>query len=448
MKRPVLEKKKGISPVWILPILAICIGGWLFYRHITTAGIDITVSFKDSKGITAGKTPVLFKGNQVGTVKAITLQKNLHGVNLSIEMNRGTKPYLVEDVKFWVETVEVGGGRITGLDTLLTGSYIGVQPGISKKPARSFVGLPNRPPVAENAPGLHLILKAGALYSLQAGSGIYHRGIMIGSVQQYQPEADEKVRIDVHIEPEFQHLVKTGSRFWNASGITITSGVTDLKLRLQSLATLIKGGIVMDTPAALKDSRQASNGRTFPLYEDFDAAVYGLPLTLQLSSGRGISEGSTQVVYRGMKVGGVKSISLNRDARHTVSAHVLLDPRAESILRSGTRFYLVRPNISLQGFRNLENLVTGPHISFKPGDGDYQDHFVVDEDDYLYQTPPGTRFWLTAEEAGSLSVGVPVFLKRCQVGLITEIVLSDDAGHVKIRTLIYKRYARHVLTSL
>lgn len=148
-----------------------------------------------------------------------------------------------------------------------------------------------------------------------------------------------------------------------------------------------------------------------------------------------------------MKVGVVKSISLNRDARHSVSARVLLDPRAEGILRSGTRFYLVRPDISLQGIRNIETLVTGSHISFQPGDGDYQDHFVVDEDDYIYQTPPGSRFWLTADDAGSLSVGAPVFLKRCQVGEVTGFALSDDAGHVEIETLIYTPYAKHVRTS-
>ena len=447
MTTPNLEKKKGISPVWILPLLAICIGGWLLYRHITTAGIDIVVSFKDATGITPGKTPVLFKGNQVGRVKAISLQKDLQGIDLTIEMDRRTAPYLVKDLKFWVEKVEVGADRITGLQTLLSGSFIGVQPGVSTQPARAFVGLPSRPPVPENAPGLHLFLKADALYSLQLGSGIYHHGIMIGSVQQYQPEEDDKVRIRIFIEPAFRHLVKAGSRFWNASGLTISGGVADLKLHLQSLTSLLKGGIVVETPAALKDSPQAANGRTFPLYKDFDAAAYGLPLTLRLTSGQGISEGSTQVVYQGMKVGVVKSISLNRDARHTVSAHVLLDPRAESILRSGTRFYMVRPGISLQGVRNLENLITGAYISFKPGDGDRQDHFVVNEDDDLYQTPPGTRFWLTADDAGSLSVGAPVFLKRCQVGEVTNIALSGDADHVRIGALIYERYAKHVFST-
>jgi paraquat-inducible protein B len=447
MTSPKIEKKKGISPVWILPILAICIGGWLFYTHIQNAGVDITVSFADSVGITAGKTPVRFKGNTVGMVKAIALRKDMQGVNLLIEMNKESAPYLVEDMKFWIEKADVQAGRVTGLDTLLSGSYIGVQPGTSDKPARTFVGLPKRPSVPENAPGLHLTLQADALYSIQAGSGIYHKNILVGSVQEYHLQADETVTINVFIEPEYQHLVKKESRFWNASGLTVTGGVAGIKVHLESFAALIKGGIVMDTPEALTSSPPAESGQTYTLYEDFEAAAYGIPLTLELTSGKGIAEGSTKVIYRGMKVGVVKTISLNQDKHHTVSANVLLDPRAKSILKSGTRFYLVHPQISMRGAKNLDTLITGSYISFKPGDGDYQDHFAVDNDSYPYERPHGTRYTLTAEDAGSLSVGAPVFLKRFQVGEVTEFSLSADASQVKIGILVYGRYAKNVKTT-
>ncbi|MEN8199704.1 MAG: MlaD family protein, partial [Thermodesulfobacteriota bacterium] len=185
MSEPIVETKKGISPVWILPLLAICVGGWLLFKSYRDAGIDIHLRVDDAVGITVGKTPVIFKGAKVGLVKKIEATADLQGMVLTIEMSKKAKSHLVEDVAFWVEKVEVQAGRVTGLDTLLSGGYIGMQLGSSLVPSLEFTALSSRPPVPENAPGLHLNLVADTLYSVQVGSGIYHKSILIGSVQEY-----------------------------------------------------------------------------------------------------------------------------------------------------------------------------------------------------------------------------------------------------------------------
>jgi len=173
MVRPVVKKKTGISPIWILPIIALCIGGWLLYKGIRDAGVKIVVHFENGSGVTAGKTRVMYKGIPVGMVKDMKVDKGLNSVSLIIEMERQTKSKLVEDTRFWMVKPEVSAGRVSGLETLFSGIYIGVEPGTSSVKRRDFIGLPHPPVVPEHAPGLHIKLRADALRSLQKGSRIY-----------------------------------------------------------------------------------------------------------------------------------------------------------------------------------------------------------------------------------------------------------------------------------
>ncbi|NOQ45640.1 MAG: MCE family protein [Desulfobulbaceae bacterium] len=451
MSEAIIEKRRGISPVWILPILAICLGGWLLFKSHRDAGIDITVRVDNSSGITADKTPVRFLGNQIGTVKNLNVSSDLQGVNLTIEMKKTVEPYLVEDLKFWIEKVDVEAGRISGLGTLLSGSYIGMQLGTSKKQARKYIALPHRPPLPENAPGLHLSLKADALHSIEIGSAIYHKNISVGNVQKFALQEDDSVLIGIHIKPEYQDLVKKDTRFWNASGITISGGITDLKIHIASLSSIIKGGIMMQTPSAVKDSPQAENGQAFPLYDGFEEAEYGIPMTLELLSGEGIKEGATQVKYRGMKIGVIKELNINKDEHHSVTAHVLLDPRAESILRENTEFYLVRPEISLKGVRNLDTIIMGSHITFIPGEGAFTDHFIVKTENSLQQKtkvePGDLEMMLTAKDLASIDVGSPILYKKITVGEITGFKLREKNDDVLLTAVIKKQYAGLVKTT-
>lgn len=311
----IVEQKKGFSPVWILPVLAVCLGGWLLFKSIYEDGIDITVRVEDSSGIVANKTPVMFKGNQVGLVKDIQLRDDLLGVDLLIEMNKGAKPYLVEDMVFWVEKVNVKASRVSGLDTLFSGNYIAIQPGVSAKITHEFIAHKQRPPISKKAPGLHLILQAKQFKSLDIGSAIYTQNIEIGSVQNYLLQDDNTVLIEIYIEPQYKHLVRKGTRFWNASGITISGGIANLEIHISSLSTLLLGGINMQTPENLHDSAQAENGDIFQLYSgveslaEFDLPV-GLQITLEADDLGSITAGSG-VYYRKVQVGEVTETRLS-----------------------------------------------------------------------------------------------------------------------------------------
>ncbi len=442
MQQPVLKKKRFISPVWFLPFLALCIGGWLLFTSYQKAGVDITIHFNSAAGITPGKTKVIYKGIPIGTVKSVEIDDNLQGVTLQVEMVKKTRKGLVEDTKFWVVRPEISAGRISGLETLLSGSYIAVRKGKSTKESRTFTGLSTPPPADTGAPGLHITLKTPNLYSLQRGSRVYSKNLQIGLVENYTLEPDGMITLKIFIKPEFSHLVRKGSRFWNASGLSVTGDLqSGLTVNMESLASLIYGGITCVTPGQLADSPPAESGQTYDLYKDFEDAEYGIPMTLQLATGEGIIAGKTRILYRGLKAGVVKSLDINDDTFHTVTASILLDPRAEVILRENTHFWVIRPQVSIEGIKNLETLLSGPYITFQPGTGPFRDHFVVEPSPMPIPTlRPGTHFLLEAEDSGSLNIGAPVLYRKIAVGEITDIKLSDDGQGVQTTILIYQPY--------
>jgi paraquat-inducible protein B len=442
MQQAVLKEKIFISPVWFLPFIALCIGGWLLYTSIQEAGVDITIHFDSASGITPGKTKVIYKGIPVGLVKDVEIADGLEGVLLHVEIDKKAKKGLVKDTTFWVVRPVVSAGRISGLETLLSGSYIAVKAGRSTMPSRSFVGLTEPPPTDADVPGLHITLTTPKLYSLQRGSYIYSQNLQIGQVEKYTLENNGLITLQVFIKPEFSHLVRKNTRFWNSSGLSVTGDLqTGMEVNMESLASLIYGGINCATPAQTAASLPAESGQNFTLYKDFADAEYGIPMTLQLASGEGIIAGKTRVLFRGLKAGVVKSLDINDDSFHTVTASILLDPRAEVILRQNTRFWVIRPQVSIEGIKNLATLISGAYITFQPGEGTPQNHFIVESKPMPIPTlRAGTHFSLQAKDSGSLTIGAPISFRKLVVGEITNISLAHDGKSIQTQILIYEPF--------
>ncbi|MDJ0622856.1 MAG: MlaD family protein [Desulfocapsaceae bacterium] len=441
---PVFKEKKAISPVWTLPIIALIICAWIVYTSYKNAGIPITVYFEDATGITAGKTQVIARGVPIGTVKKIVPDVGNRRVKASVTIDKSAADMLVEDTLFWIVRPEISAASVEGLDTLFSGSYIGIQPGTSATNAEEFIGVEAAPPIPKETPGLHVVLRAEKLGSIQNGSSVYYRNVAIGSVTSHSlDQANDTITIKIYIQPEYSHLVKEGSRFCNASGVTIQGKLTNLKVQVESLASLIRGGIVLHTPEQLSDTPPVDNGHVFLLYKDVDAARYGIKMTLQLASSKGITEGETQVIYRGLVAGVVEKIEFSNDERRSVTAHIMLDPRAERILRETTQFWMVTPEISPERIENIDLLLAGSFITFDPGTGAFQDQFTI-----LPEPPPqkplraGTEFILSAEDSYALQRGAPVMFKSKKVGEVLDIEIDESLSHFSIPVYIYRPYER------
>ncbi|MFS2200894.1 intermembrane transport protein PqiB [Pseudomonas sp. Pseusp3] len=432
------------SAIWVLPLIALMIGGWLGWRAYTENGIEIQVRFESGEGIQANKTEVVYKGMSVGKVKNLKLddEGSSKGVIASIEMNKDVEPYLRTSTRFWLVKPSVTLAGITGLETLVSGNYVAISPG-EGEPVRKFKALAQEPPLSDAQPGLHLTIKADRLGSLNRGSPVFYKQIKVGQIKSYVLSEDQStVELKVFIEPTYAKLVRKHTRFWNASGISIDANLSGVKVRSESLASIVAGGIAFATPENRKDSPPTDPSLPFRLYEDFDAAAAGIRVKVKLSDFEGLQAGRTPVMYKGIQVGNLKALKVDPDLSGA-TAELTMDPLAEDYLVDGTQFWVVKPSISLAGITGLEALVKGNYIAVRPGDKGAapQREFVARaKAPPLDLRAPGLHLVLFTENLGSLEVGSPVLYKQVKVGSVQSYQFSRTKKQLIIGVHIEKEY--------
>ncbi|WP_089726650.1 PqiB family protein [Candidatus Thiosymbion oneisti] len=316
----VVVSRRPVSLVWLIPIVALLIGGWLAYRAYTERGPSIRIEFKTAAGLEAGKTKVKFKEVEVGKVTAIDLDEDLQKVVVTAELVAGAERYLTQETRFWVARPRVTASRVSGLDTLLSGAYIAVDPVTGGEPVREFVGLEAPPLFTASEPGKKFILRSRTLGSLNVGSPVYYRHIEVGEVVGFKLDQDRKaVNIELFIAEPHDQLVLTNTRFWNASGIDLELNADGLTLDTQSMLSVLAGGVAFDTPPTLeKQGVPPAADHAFHLYASRKAAYERTYLKKEKyllffeGSVRGLSVGAP-VLFQGIKLGRVLDVRLEFD---------------------------------------------------------------------------------------------------------------------------------------
>ncbi len=439
------------SAIWVLPLIALLIGGWLAWRAYSDAGIQVELIFASGEGIQAGKTELMYKGMAVGKVTDISLdtsEKN-RGVVAKLEVNQELEQYLRSGTRFWLVKPNVSLAGISGLETLVSGNYITFSPGTGDT-TRSFTALAQEPPMSDDVPGLHITLKAERLGSLNRDSPVFYRQIQVGQVKSYTLGEDQStVEVKVFIEPKYAHLVRKHTRFWNASGISVDADLSGFKLRSESLASIVAGGIAFATPEHRKDSPPTDPALPFRLYEDYDEAQAGIKVVVTLTDFEGLQEGRTPVMYKGIQVGSLKTMKVDRDL-NSATAELTINPLAEEYLVEGSEFWVVKPSISLAGITGLEALVKGNYIAVRPGEKGQPParNFVArSKAPPLDLGAPGLHLVLFTEQLGSIEVGSPVLYKQIKVGSVQSYQLARDNSQVVLGVHIEPDYVHLVNTS-
>ncbi len=312
-------RRWSVQFIWIVPIVAALIGGWLVVKGILERGPTITIAFKTAEGLEAGKTKIKYKNVDVGEVKMVKLSEDRHRVVATAEIVKEAEPYLVEDSRFWVVSPRVAGGQVSGLGTLFSGSYIGLDIGNSDTERREFIGLDTPPIFAADVPGRHFVLESKDLGSLGIGSPVYYRHVEVGSVVAHDLNKDgNAVTLKVFINAPYDEYVTSNTRFWNASGIDIALDATGIKVDTQSLASILIGGIAFEAPPGSPPAPPADENHTFALATNRSQAMK-LPDSLAVhamlyfkDSLRGLSIGAP-VEFRGIVIGEVQSMSVEFD---------------------------------------------------------------------------------------------------------------------------------------
>jgi len=339
---PVTKRRRRIPIVWLVPLVAVIIGLSMLAHAWLSTGPVITISFHSAAGLTEGKTLVKFKDVTVGTVSSVELSEDGSHVVVEVTLVKSARSLVNAQTRFWVVRPRIGAGGASGIDTLLSGAYIGVDKGTSKETKTSFTGLEDPPAVISGTPGKAFVLRAEDLGSLDINSPVYFRRIQVGRIASYKLDADSKhVTLQAFINAPYDSFVNGNTRFWNASGVDIALNASGLKVNTQSLATVLAGGVAFatpdapdiaehtDTPAATNTSNPSNTPTTpeavqspprsaYVLAKDQQAAMEppsgpATYLSLRFNQSlRGLVVGAP-VVFAGKEFGNVVSVDLDYD---------------------------------------------------------------------------------------------------------------------------------------
>lgn len=321
-----------VSLVWLVPLVAIAIGASLLVRTFFLTGPSIEIEFASADGVEAGRTDVRFKEVVVGRVQSVRLSEDRQKVLVGVKLDRSAGTIAVADTSFWVVKPRIGAGGVSGLGTLLSGAYIGVDVGVSQETKSRFVGLEAPPYVLRGEPGAIFVLRADDLASLDVGSPVYYRRTRVGRVVGYTLDAQkDDLTVRVFVESPYQRLVTTKTRFWNASGIDVSLNASGLTVNTQTLASVLAGGLAFDEPAEGGVGTPAPANSIFALFANRQLALApldGTPLGVRMTfdgSVRGLAAGAP-IDFLGVEVGKVRSFTLQFDAaRKRYPVQVLAD---------------------------------------------------------------------------------------------------------------------------
>ncbi len=328
---PARSRWSTLPLIWILPAVVVLAGAFVVIHEQLAQGTSIEIRFHNAEDLEANKTKIRYKDVEIGEVRDIHVSKDRKDVIVSAVIHRDASDYLVQDTRFWVVRPQISAAGITGLGTLVSGAYISVDVGRSATGSKRFVGLEVPPIVTADLPGRQYVLLTDDLGSLSIGSLVFYRHMVAGQVVGYELNpGGNGVTLKVFINAPFDSYVTAGTRFWQASGIDMSINSDGVKLRTESLTSILQGGVAFQS---LPGNTQAAapGDTTFTLYPDQDRAMRPIESEIRTfvmyfkGSLRGLSPGAP-VELHGIAVGEVKGVDVDYDpAAGTLRFPVVVD---------------------------------------------------------------------------------------------------------------------------
>ncbi len=314
-------RRQRFNLIWLVPIVAAAISVYLGVRFISNRGPLVTITFTTGNGITPGQTEVRHKAVSLGMVEDMHLSHDLGHVVVHVRMKREGDAILTNRARFWVERPRLSLGNISGLETLVSGAYIEVDPGPpGGTPEYKFRGLEEPPGVRSDVPGTTFRLTASRLGSVGVGTPVFYRDVSVGEVLSYDlGNGLGPVSIRIFVRSPYDRFVRAPTHFWNDSGVSINAGAQGFHVELQSLQAVFSGGVAFKTPTLQAEIPPSPPNTPFKLYEteaEADAAQFTqkIPLvTYFTTSVAGLEKGSPVEVF-GLQIGTVTDIRLMLDA--------------------------------------------------------------------------------------------------------------------------------------
>lgn len=310
------RKFSGISPVWIVPLLALAVALWMVWQDTRGTGPTITVAVGDAEGIEAGKTQVKVRNVDVGQVTEVRLSEGFSSAVIEVAMNEGTERMLNPDTRIWVVKPRIGRQGISGLGTLLSGAYIRLQPGESKEQQSHFKALEQPPVTSQETPGRRLNLTSEGQTSVTVGDSVQYQGFTVGQVEQAEFLVDERqTRYQIFVKAPYDELITENTRFWLQRGVSIQWNSQGLDLALGSIESLLGASVTFGVPKGQPRGDKLTSEQEFELFESLEEAkqqgyIHGIDYVVLLDESVAGLEKGAPVQFKGVRVGTVREVPL------------------------------------------------------------------------------------------------------------------------------------------
>ncbi len=338
---PKVSRKKSLSIVWLIPIATLILSMFLAFQAWREQGTMIEIVFQQAEGVTANKTAVRYRDVDIGVVRSVRFSDDLTSVIVTAEIDSKVAEYLSVNSNFWIVSPQISLTGVSGLSTLLSGVFIEFDPGEKGEYQTRFNGLDEQPSIRSYVKGTSYLLEAEEFTSLVLGSRVFYRRLPVGEVTSFKlGEGGEYVQVRIFVESPYDQYVYKETNFWNSSGFKLDYNTKGLSLEMESVSSLLWGGIAFDTPDDIKALRLASSESVFPLFpskQSVKEGGYSIEYTYELhfdSSIRGLEIGAP-VEFKGIKVGRVTNINLVSDVSKVIVSIIIQPERLNDSIKLG-----------------------------------------------------------------------------------------------------------------
>jgi paraquat-inducible protein B len=394
------RKRGGISIIWLIPLIAALAGAWVGINTIRNQGPKITLIFPSAEGLEATKTKIRCNGIDVGLVTSLRLSDDHEKIIATAQMAPKTDNFLVKDTEFWVVRPQISGATISGLGTLISGAYIGMDIGKSTEPVREYTVLADAPLDTGGVHGTFYTLTTPDIGSINRGTPIYYRHLSAGQVVSHELNKDAKtLTVKIFVREPYDKYIFTDTRFWQASGLDVSLSANGLKVQTESFLSILVGGIAFETPISDPAGPAAAANSNFTLYRDRTEAFRPPPFnptlyTLVFKEGlRGVSAGAP-VELNGIAIGEVSDVRAQFDPQtYEFSAPITIqvDPRRFGVNFSGSN-NLTREDMIAARRKVLDTMVArGLRAQLRSGSFVTGAKYVAL--DFYPDAPPATLDW-------------------------------------------------------
>ncbi|GAB3517080.1 intermembrane transport protein PqiB [Photobacterium alginatilyticum] len=308
---------KQISSIWLVPVIALAIGIWMLAQYMMSKGPEVTLLLSTAEGIEIGKTEVKALNVRVGIITDVSLNDDYSAIIATAQIDKDAARMLKEDTLFWVVKPRIGKEGVSGLETLLSGAYVQLQPGVKDKEKLEFTVLEVPPVAPPDAKGIRLVLYHNEAGKLGVGDPVLYEGFTVGRVEKvtFDPEA-KKANYQLFIFEPYNSLIRKRTRFWLTSGVDLQMSAEGFNFKIGSIESLITGGVSFRVPRGNEPGELITQELSrFRLYNNLKQVrerffdEYLEYVMLFDESVRGLNSGAP-VEYRGIRIGTVRKVPL------------------------------------------------------------------------------------------------------------------------------------------